>query len=264
MKARIIQGSDFPEVAEAPVSWGSTNQVARGFKAIVNPKTGKIFSIVSREYRLIRHEEAVDFIKGIVESTDGMGDYELILDFHDEGSRMTATYRFLEFSLDIGAGDSVCPELHLFNSYDARWSFTVLLGAFRFVCTNGLVIGKKFFHLRSRHFSSFDPEHAREQIASAFDRFKRQADEWRQWQYRQISLRQYRGILKAMNLGKRAAGEIETRILEEAKGSDQNGLPIISLWGFYNVLTWYITHRAVSLNHRVEMEKRLRAALSRF
>ena len=31
-----------------------------------------------------------------------------------------------------------------------------------------------------------------------------------------------------------------------------------SLWQFYNVVTWYITHHAALLNHRVEMEKRLR------
>jgi hypothetical protein len=47
---------------------------------------------------------------------------------------------------------------------------------------------------------------------------------------------------------------------EEATGLDPDGFPIISVWEFYNLLTWHITYNAVSLNHRVEMESRLRAA----
>ena len=71
----------------------------------------------------------------------------------------------------------------------------------------------------------------------------------------------YKKVMKAMKYGKTALKEIEERITREADGFTDNGFPIMNLWIFFNVLTWYITHRAVSLNHRVEMEKRLRSAL---
>jgi len=54
---------------------------------------------------------------------------------------------------------------------------------------------------------------------------------------------------------------IEERTAHETKDYTDKGFPIMNLWIFYNVLTWYITHRAVSLNHRVEMERRLRSAI---
>ena len=39
--------ASFPEVTEAPVSWGRKDlKRADEFKAIVNPNTGKVFSIV--------------------------------------------------------------------------------------------------------------------------------------------------------------------------------------------------------------------------
>jgi hypothetical protein len=42
----------FPEVSEVPVSWGEINlQLADKYKAIVNPKTDKVYSIVSKDYR---------------------------------------------------------------------------------------------------------------------------------------------------------------------------------------------------------------------
>jgi len=60
-----VEPLSFPEVIETPVSWGDLNlQRAEDFKAIVNPETGKVFSIVSKDYRLIRHEEAIEKIEG--------------------------------------------------------------------------------------------------------------------------------------------------------------------------------------------------------
>ena len=70
--------------------------------------------------------------------------------------------------------------------------------------------------------------------------------------------------MKAMKFGKKATSEIENRAAREAEGFTDNGFPIMSLWIFFNILTWYITHRAVSLNHRVEMERRLRSTLRHF
>jgi len=72
----------------------------------------------------------------------------------------------------------------------------------------------------------------------------------------------YTHVMKAMKLGKTATEEIGDRIAQQAKGFDDNGLPIMSVWMFFNIFTWYIIHKTVSLNHRVDMEKRLRAAMA--
>jgi hypothetical protein len=69
--------------------------------------------------------------------------------------------------------------------------------------------------------------------------------------------------MRAMELRVRAQKEVRSRMEVEAKDHNDNGFPIMSLWAFFNVLTWFITHRAVSLNHRVEMERRLRGAVER-
>jgi len=64
-----------------------------------------------------------------------------------------------------------------------------------------------------------------------------------------------------MKFGKNAMEEIGYKIDQDTNGYNQDHFPVMSLWAFYNVITWYLTHRAVSLNHRVEMEKRLRVAM---
>jgi len=182
-------------------------------------------------------------------------------EFYNEGARMQTTYRFYETATEITLGDYVNPELHLFNSYDTSWPFIVILSAFRLVCTNGLVIGNKFLHLRKRHVYDFEQIDLGQQITSAMKRFRSQTNQWQKWTDRTVTEKDYKRILKVMKFGKNATMEIKARTIQEAEDLNDIGFPIMPLWIFYNIITWYITHRAVSLNHRVEMERRLRTAL---
>jgi len=117
---------------------------------------------------------------------------------------------------------------------------------------------------RKRHIYHFDEMDITEQVSTALKRFKLQANQWKKWAGRQLTEETYKNVTKAMKFGKQAMEVIEKRAAEEAKDYTDKNFPIINLWIFYNVLTWYITHRTVSLNHRIEMEKRLRSAMRYF
>jgi len=252
----------FPEVSEVPVSWGEINlQRASNYKAIVNPETGKVYSIVSQDYKLIRHEDAVQRIESTIDENLELGKYKTDTEFYNDGARMRMIYRFYKKSVEIKKGDNVNPELHLFNSYDTTWPFIVLIGAFRIVCTNGLVVGEKFLHFRKRHVYDFDQMDIKEQVSTALKRFNLQTKQWKRWAELRLTEKTYTKVMNAMKFGKKAMENIEERTAQEAEGFADNGFPIMNLWIFYNVLTWYITHRAVSLNHRVELERRLRSAM---
>lgn len=256
----------FPEIEEQPVSWGYFRDFhsADRHKAIVDQDTGKLFSIVSQDYKLVRHEQAIDQIEEAIHKTPGFGEYKVTTEFYNDGGRMRRKYVFSEISVSIEGNDRVNPEIQLFNSYDTTWPFIVLLGAFRLVCTNGLVVGEKFLHFRKRHVFDFDQIRLNEQVSTALKRFELQTEEWKKWTNRLLTVAVYNQVIAAMKFGKKAAGEIEERAFQEADGyDDYNDFPVIKLWAFFNILTWYITHRTVSLNHRVEMEGRLRSALSR-
>ena len=57
---------------------------------------------------------------------------------------------------------------------------------------------------------------------------------------------------------------IEASVVLEVEDCHDKGFTIITLWVFFNILTWYITHRAALLNHKVEMGRRLRTAIGHF
>ena len=257
--------TSFPEVSEVPVSWGEINlQRANKYKAIVNPEIGKVYSIVSKDYKLIRHEDAIQRIESTIDENLELGKYITSTKFYNDGGRMRRTYRFYEKAVEIKKGDKVNPELHLFNSYDTTWPFIVLIGAFRFVCANGLVVGDKYLYLRKRHVYDFEQMDIKKQVSTALKGFNLQTNQWKRWTELRLTEKIYANVMKTMKFGKKAMGEIENRTAQEAKGFADNGFPIMNLWIFFNILTWYITHHAVSLNHRVEMERKLRSAMRHF
>lgn len=162
----------FPVVAVAPVSWGTQNVMeAKGFKAVVNPDANHVYSIVSDDYRLIKHEEAAIMVEIAINDNPQLGKYGLNTEFYGEhDARMMRTYRFTDITTEIEPGDKVFPELHLFNSYDTVWPFVILLGAFRLVCENGLVVGREFLHLRKRHVFQIEND-LKKQISKALGLF---------------------------------------------------------------------------------------------
>jgi len=256
----------FPRVIEQPVSWGDQNKLhaAEGYKAIVDSDTGKVFSIVSKDYKIITHERAIEQIESVIAKNENLGRYDTKFDFYNGGGRMHCTFTFPGISVEIKARDFVNLQLHLLNSYDVRWPFIITLGAFRLVCRNGLIIGEKIFHIRKRHVYELDELYIRKNIATATERFKQQTDKWINMTHIPLHPTTYEKVMKSMKFGKNATEEIWHGIEHDASGRNDENFPIMSLWSFYNVLTWYITYKAVSLNHRVEMENRLRAAMGYF
>jgi len=256
----------FPHIVEQPVMWGYYRNMhdAADYKALVDDDTGKVFSLVSRSYQVIRHEEAIDQVEAALYTHPELGPYTFTTEFYNDGGRMRRQYTFPDIAVKIDAGDVVNLQIHLFNSYDVTWPFIVILGALRLVCTNGLVIGNEYFLLRKRHVAPLEALNIEEQVSTAIERFEFQSMKWKAWAQHPLTEKAYYQVMSSMQFGKKASEEIGEQIAHQAAGFDDNGIPIMSVWLFYNVLTWYITHKAVSLNHRVEMEKRLRTAIRVF
>jgi hypothetical protein len=255
-----LLSSPFPDVIEQPVSWGSGKDIKATdqYKAIVNPRNGKVYAVVSRDYQSIRHEEAIERIEEVIAKNSQLGSYKVSTSFYNDGGRMRRKYSFPGISVEISPKDRINLELNLFNSYDMTWPFIVALGAFRLICSNGLIVGQKYFHVRKQHIFQLDRLSIKENFSSAIKRFNLQSEEWKKWSEVLLIPEVYDQVLKSIGFGNKATEEIVEKVSQNAGGTSDNGFPVITLWAFYNVLTWYITHCAVSLNHQVELEKRLR------
>ena len=143
--------------------------------------TYKVYGIVSGRYEVVRHERVIEEVERAIRGNPDLDHYETETAFYNDFGRMRRIYRFTDVWVEIQHQDFVNPELQLFNSYDCAWPFIVILGAYRIICSNGLVIGQEFLKLKKRHIYEFNKINLTGEVVSALDRFRLQSERWRKW-----------------------------------------------------------------------------------
>lgn len=116
-----------------------------GYKYIMREDTGEIISCKTDEYMLVPNKRIIDSVTPTIEELDG----QLVDVLMFGGSRTTYRYRFPQ---EVGIeDDTVNPEILIKNSYDGSVGVHIMAGAWRLVCSNGMVIGTIIKEINSRH-----------------------------------------------------------------------------------------------------------------
>jgi len=264
----------FPAVELAPVYVGDLE--VNGYKAVRNPETEEVFAIASDKYKLVKHEDVLENAEDALASLD-LGKVSRTVALHNHGARMRARYLFSEVKFQVGErkkGDLINPTLEIFNSYDLGWKFTVMLGAYRLVCSNGAVVGETFAKLSKRHLPALDLRESKDKIKEGVEGIQMQAIEWKNWSNTPLVMKAYENTLKNLDLNKKETNllleEPETSTmwtldrwlaLMEMGGDYVKEAQDLSLWTFFNILTQFTTHRIESEVRRFDLETRIRKSL---
>lgn len=103
-------------------------------------KQGKL----SERYAHVSTLSLVDALSGVIDVDGGKLK-------HINGSSHHISFPIKALRDTLIGGDRVAPTLHVFNSFGGERALTIRLGAYRFVCANGLVIGASVFEAKARH-----------------------------------------------------------------------------------------------------------------
>lgn len=249
---------DLPQVIEdqvvfgQPGNWRKTNK----HKALVNPDTGKLYSIRSKDYRLVKHEEAILDIMSIVDQNPEYGAIEWsAAGTADDYKRVQLKGRFPEHSLEVRKGDLVNPTIEYFNSYDGSWGERLWFGAFRVVCSNGAMVGERVLALSAAHIGEERPQEMLPLFGEAMHSFSDQVGLYRGWVDRVLQIGHVESTLEILDLTKKERGMVLDEVDRE---------PDMDLWTFYNTVTALVTHNIRSLDRQVRSWGRLRKAQSRW
>ena len=156
-KAASLSETLFP-VKEYPANFAYNNEEKRekwgrvkentGYKFIVREDTNEILSCMTDEYRLITNESIHKRINPILEK-NGAKLRECSL--YSDGKKTIWRYVFPQTKIPICKGDICNPEVGIVNSYDGSAELQTWSGAFRLVCSNGLIVGFKLSSSRNKH-----------------------------------------------------------------------------------------------------------------
>jgi hypothetical protein len=109
--------------------------------------------VVSKEYALVQHVDVVDVVLNALSVSEiAADDVDVALEITEYGERMAlSVYLPDKYSFDPGDGHKMALRLECMNSVDGSTGFRALMGWFRFVCSNGLIIGVTRSDVRRRH-----------------------------------------------------------------------------------------------------------------
>jgi len=137
-----------------------------GYDALYRHDDKSQLSVVSRQYQLVPHLDAVDFVNHVLDDVGITEDKrKQTFKMASNGSKMFMTVKFPEFEFDPSDSgvdstawdadpnkDSFVPQIVIRNSYDKTTSLDIMYGAFRMACSNGVIIGQHIQDIKITHF----------------------------------------------------------------------------------------------------------------
>jgi hypothetical protein len=140
--------------------------------------------VVSKEYILMPHAEVLKIAITALETaqippTDVMAELKIT----EYGERMALSlYLPEEYSFDPGDGHPLALRLECFNSVDGSTRFRALMGWFRFVCSNGLIIGVTRSDVRRRHIGDIGLAEVEAVLVCGLEESEKEKKNFEQWQ----------------------------------------------------------------------------------
>jgi len=123
------------------------------YDVVYREDDGSQISVVSRDYQLVPHEDAINFIARSLKELNIANEVNDI-QLSNNGARMFYKITFPDYRFNAAEDvvntaidgdknkDELVPTITLVNSNDRSLPFALKYGAFRFVCSNGMYIGK--------------------------------------------------------------------------------------------------------------------------
>jgi len=116
--------------------------------------------VVSKDYVLVQHTTILDVVIQALDTAKiATSDVKAELMITAYGERMSLSlYLPDKYWFDPGDGHPMAMRLECLNSIDGSTRFRALMGWFRFVCCNGLIIGVTRSDIRRRHIEDIQVE----------------------------------------------------------------------------------------------------------
>ncbi len=155
-------------------------------------KTFVPVGVVSKDYTLVPHDAVLDIAtKALHDVKIAPRDVRAEIRITEYGERMALSlYLPDKYSFDPGDGHRMALRLECLNSVDGSTRFQALMGWFRFVCSNGLIIGVTRSDVRRRHVGDLHIEDVGAVLTSGLKESETEIKNFACWRKARITLNQ--------------------------------------------------------------------------
>lgn len=145
--------------------------------------------LVSRTYTLIQHRDLLEMlIQALAAAGVAPDEVHAAVQITEFGERMELQLLLPpRYSFDPGDSKPMALEVRCINSVDASTSLMLLVGWFRFICSNGLVVGDTRVHVDESHDARLRFEDIEGAIRSGIAAAVAEREKYREWVAQEIS-----------------------------------------------------------------------------
>lgn len=216
--------------------------------ALVNSETNDIVGLVSPNYDVVTNKTVADLFQEAVKDV-GIKD---VINHLDGTTKRWKQFIVLgdKLKYEVAPGDHVSICLNVYNGYDARTAYGYSLMGYRWLCSNGMVMGKK--KLFSDSFTHYDGNvnKLRDSFELKFDYFRKNALLWGKWTGEHFDKAKFNMFLDNHTKPVKAKAEKHEYITPKiSQGIKDSFYPLLkkqhlkeNKWGSFNVLTYLATH----------------------
>jgi hypothetical protein len=179
-----------------PLTGGETLRMNERLDTIVrlpfgNDKTVIPVGVVSKDYALVPHTTVLDVASKALDAAKiPPSDVKAELKITEYGERMALSlYLPDKYRFDPGDGHPMALRLECLNSVDGSTRFRALMGWFRFVCSNGLIIGVTRSDMRRRHVGDFQIQDIGMVLTSGLNEAEGEKRNFEKWRNTPVTLK---------------------------------------------------------------------------
>jgi len=247
----------FPRPVLEPLWYGRRpNHRVEETKALIDANNGKVFSIVSDQYKVVHYEDLVGMVGDITGGITEYGKIQLMPTTLQSGAKFKIQLRFPEVVKSIRKLDNIIPKIEVMSSIDTSRSLTGKFGAFRLLCTNGMGVWELFRRFARKHLLSLQIHELQSTIREGLTGFNTQVIEWKKWAETSIPLAIYDGVWQQLPFSPTEREKIEVLPEVSSKLTLKQAIEAKSLtvWDMNSVLTQFSTHNVKSDIRRIDLE----------
>lgn len=131
--------------------------VSTGKKTIYNVTTQQTLGVMAEGYKIAQNEQIfAAALREIDNAGINVENAFTRVRIDNDGQRVMAEIVFPETAFDVAVGDTVALSITVSNSFDGSGAFSIKMGAFRFVCANGMVSAGRIIEYKSSHTANLD------------------------------------------------------------------------------------------------------------
>lgn len=204
-----------------------------------------LHGVVSSRYKVVDHGQVLIDSLASLERVIGQRP-EIRITSLNSGGRMRASVKLPGIpKLEVGVGDLIDVTLDFINSYDGLQRFQTTLGAFRLVCSNGMMIGKRFGGFTARHLpgTTIEAGMLDQRIKALIEQAARLPMLWNMWSDDMVQYDEAEKLLTPHFSKKYLVTALDETRFPKSK------------WDLYNEMTFESSHRTKTESRRLEMDQ---------